>query len=247
MRLVGVLLAGVLVLLTGAPAVGHAGLVSTDPVDGSTVAALPEQLTLTFNEPVRLPGAHAVSGVAADGSVWAVAAVARDKQVLVVPLDDPGTGTLALSWRVVADDGHELSGTLRFTVEGAGATAVPAVPADAATSVDLATWVARGTVGLGLVALAVAAVVGAAGRAALWYAAFAAAALLAPLERLRSEGRGLGGLADWLTWLDGFTEGHSLLLLGAVVLATLLLPARRPLVAGLVGAGVVLVLTVALG
>lgn len=238
------LLAGVLVLLTGTPAVGHAGLVSTDPVDGSTVSALPRQVTLTFNEPVRLPGADAVTGVAADGSAWAVAAVARDKRVLVVPLDDPGTGDVVLSWRVVADDGHELTGTLRFTVEGAGATAVPP---DAAASAGVATWVARGIAGAGLLVLAVAAVVGAAGRAALWYAAFAAAVLLAPLERLRAEGRGLGGLADWLTWLDGFADGHALLLLGAVVLATLLVPARRPLVAGLVGAGVVLVLTVALG
>ena len=45
--------------------------------------------------------------------------------------------------------------------------------------------------------------------------------LLAPLHQLADEGRGLGGLGDWLTWLDGLTKSSGLLLLGAYVFAAL--------------------------
>lgn len=248
--LLGALVVGTLVVLsvglTGAPASAHASLVSTDPADGSVVAALPEQVVLTFNEPVRLDGADAVQGFAPDGSDWAVQAQARDTAVVVSPVGDPGTGTVVLSWRVVSEDGHEVSGALTFTI--GGATGAPVASPGAPGTTEAVTWVVRGVLGVGLVVLAVLAVLGVGGsaRAGLWYAAFAAAVLLGPLERLRAEGRGPGGLADWLTWLDGLADDRALLLVGAAVLAALLVAARRPVVAGLVGAGVVLTMAAAL-
>lgn len=248
--LLGALVVGTLVVLsaglTGAPAAAHASLVSTDPADGSVVAAPPEQVVLTFNEPVRLDGADAVQGFAPDGSDWAVQAQARDTAVVVTPVGDPGTGTVVLSWRVVSEDGHEVSGALTFTI--GEATGAPVASPEAPGTTEAVTWVVRGALGVGLAVLAVLAVLGVGGsaRAGLWYAAFAAAVLLGPLERLRAEGRGPGGLADWLTWLDGLADDRALLLVGAAVLAALLVAARRPVVAGLVGAGVVLTLAAAL-
>lgn len=249
--LIGALVAGVLVVLsvglTGSPASAHASLVSTDPGDGSVVAALPEQVVLTFNEPVRLDGADAVQGFAADGGDWEVEAVARDAAVVVTPVGDPGTGTVVLSWRVVSEDGHEVTGALTFTI-GSATAAGPVAPPEAPAATVAATWVAWGVLASALAVLAVLAVLGAAvpARAGLWYAAFAAAVLLGPLERLRAEGRGLDGLADWLAWLDGLADGRALLLIGAAVLAAFLVAARRPVVAGLLGGGVVLTMAVAL-
>lgn len=235
--------------LTGAPASAHASLVSTDPADGSVVAALPEQVVLTFNEPVRLDGPDAVQGFAADGSDWAVESQARDSSVVVTPVDDPGTGTVVLSWQVISEDGHGVSGALTFTIGDATvATDGPVASPEAPATTETATWLARGVLGAGLAVLAVLAVLGAGGsaRATLWYAAFAAAVLLGPLERLRAEGRGLDGLADWLAWLDGLTAARALLLVGATVLAGFLVASRRPVVAGLLGGAAVLTLAVAL-
>ena len=53
----------------------------------------------------------------------------------------------------------------------------------------------------------------------MWNAGFGAAVLLAPLHQLVDDGRGLGGLSDWLTWLDGVTRPSSLLLLAAYAAA----------------------------
>ena len=48
-----------------------------------------------------------------------------------------------------------------------------------------------------------------------WNAGFVGAVLLGPLHSLATDGRGLGGLVDWLAWVDGLTSVSSLLMLGA--------------------------------
>ncbi len=49
-----VLVAAVTLLATAGPAAAHATLVGTDPVEGTVLPDAPEQVTLTFSEPVRL-------------------------------------------------------------------------------------------------------------------------------------------------------------------------------------------------
>jgi len=207
--------AGALVWLTGAPAAAHASLISTDPDDGAVVAQAPDQLVLTFNEPVRLD-ADAVKAFRADGSDWAVSAQAEDNRVVVTPDEDPGTGTVVVAWEVVSEDGHKVSGALTFSIgaASAGATAANGGPWPPVT---VGRWVLGGVAGLALLAaLWMAVRPSARPRSDLvWNLGLGAAVLLAPLHELADSGRGLGGLTDWLTWLGGVARPSSLLLLAA--------------------------------
>lgn len=241
--LASLLLAGVLVLLTGTPATAHASLIESDPEDGSVVATLPEQVVLTFNEPVRLGGADAVRGFGPDGGDWAVDARAQDNRVVVTPVDDPGQGTVVIAWKVISEDGHEVTGGLTFAIgaTSGGAAAAAAAP-ESPVAVDVARWAAVAIAGLALVMLAalVAVVVLRPTLPAswthrgvhhtltgVWYGAFLAALLFVPLQEIARQGRGLGALKDWLVWLDGLTDARSALLLGSTVLAVGLVSAGR--------------------
>ncbi|MGB0101513.1 MAG: copper resistance CopC family protein [Nocardioides sp.] len=232
--LLGALLAGVLVLLTGAPATAHASLLSSDPAEGAVVSTMPEEVVLTFNEPVRLGGADAVRGFAPDGDDWPLEAEAQDNRVVVTPTADPGTGTVVVSWRVVSEDGHEISGALTFAIgepSGGGAAAgAPGAPRGVEVAAVVAITVAVVSLG-GLVVLAGVLVVRRTlpsrwthrgthhALSALWDVAFVAALLAVPLTELVRQGRGWAGLGDWLVWLDGLTHLRAWLLVGAVVVA----------------------------
>jgi copper transport protein len=119
------------VLLTGsAPALAHAVLVESDPADGATLEAPPDEVSLRFNEPVeavdggvRLHDANATrvdDGVRADG---------RDGTVALALPDALPDGGYLLVYRVISADGHPVSGVVGFTV-GAGAAVDDAVAAD---------------------------------------------------------------------------------------------------------------------
>jgi methionine-rich copper-binding protein CopC len=235
--------AGVLVMLTGSPAAAHASLLSTDPADGAVVQQVPSQIVFTFNEPIRLSteGVHAFT---ATGDDWPVTAQAQDNRLVVTPASDPGQGTVVVAWKVISEDGHEVGGSLTFSVGAASAgsaSAADATPAPS-TSVSIARWIAAAVTVLallGLFAVVGVVVVGVGlptgwthhrllrGLDALWNVAFVGALLVVPLDELAADGDGLGGLLDWLTWIDGLTAGRSLLLLGAVLVAALLVRVAR--------------------
>ena len=109
----------------------HSGLVSSDPVPGSTLASSPAQITLTFNEDVLEMGA-AVFVVDASGVDHAGEPVV-DGTTVTVPVEGSPTGALEARWRVVSGDGHPISDVLPFTVAG-GAAAGGAPDAAAAGS-----------------------------------------------------------------------------------------------------------------
>lgn len=120
-RLAGLLVAlataALSVVVTAPVATAHAELESTTPKQGSTVRRLPQQVTLTFSEPIRTPAFVEVTGPGsanlASGDVQV-----RD-EVLTQQLGDAaGGGAYSLSYRVTSADGHPISGTVRFTVAG---------------------------------------------------------------------------------------------------------------------------------
>jgi methionine-rich copper-binding protein CopC len=101
-----------------APAAAHTALVSSSPAAGATVEA-PASVSLTFSEALLTIGAGIVvldaQGVDhASGGVYFPEP--STVQVDVAPLQ-PGAYTA--QWRVVADDGHPIEGTLPFTVVAA--------------------------------------------------------------------------------------------------------------------------------
>ncbi|HZI97105.1 MAG TPA: copper resistance CopC family protein, partial [Actinomycetales bacterium] len=101
-----------------ANASAHTELVSTAPADGGQLTTAPTDVTLTFSQPVGTELARVeVTGPAGD------ALQDGDPQVdgatvaqSLMPLDDGGAYTV--TWRVVAADGHPISGTFSFTFTG---------------------------------------------------------------------------------------------------------------------------------
>ena len=97
------------------PAAAHTQLVSSSPAQGATVES-PASVSLTFSEALLDIGAQ-IAVLDAQGGDHASGAVyfpePSTAQVDVSPLD-PGSYTAP--WRVVAEDGHPIEGTLAFTV-----------------------------------------------------------------------------------------------------------------------------------
>ncbi|HWL97591.1 MAG TPA: copper resistance protein CopC [Nocardioidaceae bacterium] len=123
-RLAGLLVvlatAALSVVVTAPVATAHAELESTTPKQGSTVQRLPQQVTLTFSEPIRTPAFVEVTGPGS-ANVASGDVQVRD-EVLTQQLGDAaGGGAYSLSYRVTSADGHPISGTVRFTVAGGAA------------------------------------------------------------------------------------------------------------------------------
>lgn len=97
------------------PATAHAELVSTDPAEGAVLTEAPDEVTLTFSEPVRL-GADAVGTYDAGGRLLDSAARAADKVVTIDVPDDLAEGSYVVTWRVISADGHPVAGSLSFSI-----------------------------------------------------------------------------------------------------------------------------------
>ena len=109
----GLLLAGV---GTADPASAHATLVSTDPAEGARLESAPDQVTLEFSEGVSL-GAGYARVISGKGERVDTGAADVDGGVLTIPLrgDLSDTGYL-VSYRVMSDDSHPISGAFSFVV-----------------------------------------------------------------------------------------------------------------------------------
>lgn len=114
------------VLLPATPASAHTALVSTNPANGSVLAAAPDQVSLTFNEPVRL-ASGGLRVYQADGQLVALTVTDGEDTVIRADLPEPlVAGTHLLSWRVVSQDGHPLTGTVSFSIEHPSESTFPA-------------------------------------------------------------------------------------------------------------------------
>ena len=110
--------AALLLLLAAPPTFGHALLRTADPPVGSTVAAAPKELKLTFSEAVEpaftrveVTGAHGENEAA--GSLHADTADARR---VILPLKTLAPGDYTVTWHAVSVDTHRTEGRFRFTV-----------------------------------------------------------------------------------------------------------------------------------
>ena len=111
------------IAFVASPASAHAALVSSDPADGSTISALPQTLTFTFEEDVFTPAYVDVTGP--DGKSYTTGDPKIDGEVVSQTLATDGApqGTYTASYRVVSDDGHPVSKTIHFNVGAASAPA----------------------------------------------------------------------------------------------------------------------------
>lgn len=223
------LVAGLVLLLawtlaTAAPAWAHAQLVGTDPTEGAVLPTAPSSVTLTFSEPVRLTGRPITTYDAAGDPVESTARVAGDD--VVVRLDEPlGTGTYLVSWLVVSDDGHPISGTLTFSVgeRSPVVTPPPPLPSGSAMTADRGLLAGAHHLGLllaGGLALFLALLHPVAGRATRrWIRGAAGLAVLATWAQVPVASAYAQGLG-WAGVVDGFDAGLVGWEIGAACLVT---------------------------
>lgn len=129
-----VLLVVLLALVSAQPALAHAQLLATVPVDGAVLAAAPQQVRLQFNEPVS---PLAMTLIGPDGtSVDLLDETVGGESVAIDLPQAVASGTHVLSYRVVSTDGHPIGGAVVFSI-GQVSQAAPAPGADLNTSVAL--------------------------------------------------------------------------------------------------------------
>ncbi|MEV6628434.1 copper resistance protein CopC [Amycolatopsis sp. NPDC051106] len=151
-----------LVVLAG-PASAHTELESSSPAEGAALAAAPAEVRLTFGEPVTLPP-EALKVTGRDGTAWQVGTPVVAGAVVTAPVTPSGPAqAYTLTWKVIAKDGDNLTGTVHFSVTAESSPPASASPAPTAsaqaqapsapTAVDTSgipgwIWVVVGVVGL---------------------------------------------------------------------------------------------------
>lgn len=121
-----VLTAAAVLLIGAAPAFAHTRLESSDPAEGASLSAVPAQVTLTFAEAVTLPEAP-ISVTGPDGASWTVGAATIAGAVVAAPVEASGpAGQYTLRYTVIADDGDQVEGAVRFTLTTAATPTTPA-------------------------------------------------------------------------------------------------------------------------
>ncbi|WP_380165015.1 copper resistance protein CopC [Jannaschia sp. R86511] len=272
----GLLLAGLLTLLLAPSASAHAQLLSTDPADGTVLAEAPEQLTLTFDEPVGLRE-DAVQLLDSTGEPVAVQARAVDATVVVDVEGDLADGTYVLTYRVVSADSHPVAGGSTFSVGAPSAgfvadTALGSDPGAVAVLVAVQALAYGGLlVGAGLALFVVVvlrdALPGEGPRRVLRTARWAGVGavvghvLLLPATAVRQAGATAADLLVPVSWTQADPAGWwsaAAVLVGAVLVAAVLprllpgatsgaVPGAAPAALALAGAGVALGSLVAVG
>ncbi|HEY8294437.1 MAG TPA: copper resistance CopC family protein [Micrococcaceae bacterium] len=118
-------LATFVVLLTmlgsASAASAHDVVETTSPANGSTVASLPANITITLD---NTPGAlgSAIQVKDASGKDWAQGNVQVVDHVATQQLKPGGpAGKYTVLWRLVSSDGHPIEGTFSFTASSAAA------------------------------------------------------------------------------------------------------------------------------
>jgi copper transport protein len=147
MRLLAPVLA--LLLLTGfvRDASAHASLASAEPRDGAVVAQAPKKVELHFNESVT---AGAVNLIDATGRLRRDTIVdAKGEAIgITLPADLPN-GTQIVSYRVISEDGHPVSGSVTFSI---GEPTANKATANADSGINGLIWLSRFGLYLGLFA-----------------------------------------------------------------------------------------------
>ena len=104
----------------------HSELVSSDPEADSTLPQAPDEVTLTFNEPVQEAGSSIVV-TAGSQEISEADTFAVDETSASVTVDGADvTGPVQVAFRIVSEDGHVVRDTYSFEVSGGDATQSPA-------------------------------------------------------------------------------------------------------------------------
>jgi copper transport protein len=133
------------VLCFATAASAHASLVSTEPGDGSVLAAAPKTMQLRFNEAVT---PAVINLIDAAGMERGDASVSAEGETIAITLPDSlPRGTQVVSYRVISADGHPVGGSVVFSIGAVSGT--PPMPDNGGSASGLI-WLVRIGVYLGL-------------------------------------------------------------------------------------------------
>jgi copper transport protein len=107
-------------LLTARTAGAHARLRSASPADGAQLDRAPQEITLTFTEPVEAALSTVTLRDPAGSRLETVRGriVPGDRRSCVASLPQLQPGAYVVEWRVVSVDGHAMTGSYTFTIRG---------------------------------------------------------------------------------------------------------------------------------
>jgi methionine-rich copper-binding protein CopC len=108
------LLSGLALVTFGVTASAHAHLQKASPADGSVITTSPSNLVLNFSEAARLTALSIQKGDEPRQNLKPLPTTAARQ--ISVPLPQLTPGTYSVTWRVLSDDGHVMSGALHFTL-----------------------------------------------------------------------------------------------------------------------------------
>jgi copper resistance protein C len=103
-----------------APASAHTALAGMTPANGSIVTTAPTEVVLTFDEAVEDLGAAVVVTAPSGARVDSGKAVVDGARVSEQPTALTENGRYTVAYRVVADDGHPVTGTQTFDLAATG-------------------------------------------------------------------------------------------------------------------------------
>lgn len=132
------------------PAHAHAHLAGTDPAEGAVLRTAPDRVLFTFDEAVRgVPGGVQVFD--ARGELVEARPTVKGAELEIVLSEHLGNGTTVITWRVVSEDGHPISGALTFSVGAPTPVVTPS--SNDSSSIPEVPWTLTLTRGVGYVGL----------------------------------------------------------------------------------------------
>ncbi len=105
-------------LVAPSAALAHDELVGSQPEDGDTLEAPPEEITLTFSGAIASLGAQVVV-TGPEGEVAAGDPRVEGVEVVQAVAPDAPAGDYTVVWRVTSQDGHPISGEFDYEVTAA--------------------------------------------------------------------------------------------------------------------------------
>jgi copper resistance protein C len=133
------LLSAATMVLAAPPAMAHAELIESDPAQGATLATVPTQVRLTFNEPVS-PAPNLLEIIGPGNATWTVGTPAVAGAVITIPVTPTGpAGPVTLAYRVVSSDGDPVTGSFRFTLAATPVTTTTVPPTTTTTTTTTVT------------------------------------------------------------------------------------------------------------
>lgn len=120
------------ILIYTFPAQGHAGVVSTFPVQDEVLNVMPEQIKIVFSEELLTidnQEVNTISLTAFDGPPVEMSeiAVTGTQITAVVPAGEYAAGVYEVVYRIVSADGHKVSDSFTFSLNAPALIAEPII------------------------------------------------------------------------------------------------------------------------